>query len=308
MGCKESKPGCCEARRKKEIKTQYNSGQASCELIALKTEANTDYLHNEAEKRKAALLEKQMEETPRLHQQQQEEEDCLKEVHHAETHRLSQDIQLQVEREDLQHKQFSEKYDMLKREQEDTLQKLQKTHDQEKLFLTESYQKTQASLQETIDKLTSQLKAFQEKMKRVEESILSRDYKKHIQDYGTPSQFWEQELESLHFVIEMKNERIHSLDKKLLNLEIVMESNLLLEEKIKILQQENEDLQVRMQNHMTVTRQLSEELLTIRDALEKETQLREQGHREKEELLYRVLHGDSGHPFAISTETSLIAT
>lgn len=36
-------------------------------------------------------------------------------------------------------------------------------------------------LQETIDKLTSQLKAFQEKMKRVEESILSRDYKKHIQ-------------------------------------------------------------------------------------------------------------------------------
>ncbi|XP_058026717.1 coiled-coil domain-containing protein 69 [Ahaetulla prasina] len=310
MGCKESKPSCCEARRKKEKKAQYNSGQASCELIALKAEANRDYLHNEAEKRKAVLLEKQMEETTRLkqqqQQQQQEEEDCLKEVHHAETH--SQDIQLQVEKEDLQHKQFSEKYNMLKREQEEILQKLQKTHDQEKLFLTETYQKTQASLQETIDKLTSQLKAFQEKMKRVEESILSRDYKKHIQDYGTPSQFWEQELESLHFVIEMKNERIHSLDKKLLNLEIVMESNLLLEEKIKILQQENEDLQVRMQNQVSVTRQLSEELLTIREALEKETQLREQGHREKEELLYRVLHGDSGHPFAISTETSLIAT
>ncbi|XP_007430123.1 coiled-coil domain-containing protein 69 [Python bivittatus] len=308
MGCKESKLGCCEARRKKEIKTQCNSGQLSCELIALKTEANVDYLHNEAEKRKAALLEKQMDETTRLQQQQQEKEDCLKEVHHAETHRLSQDIKLQVEKEDLQCKQFSEKYDILKREQEETLQKLQKAHDQEKLFLTESYQKSQASLQETIDKLSSQLKAFQEKMKRVEESILSRDYKKHIQDYGTPSQFWEQELESLHFVIEMKNERIHSLDKKLLNLEIMMESNLLLEEKIKILQQENEDLQVRMQNHMTVTRQLSDELLTIREALEKETQLREQARREKEELLYRVLHGDSGHPFAISAETSLIVT
>ncbi|KAL7985832.1 hypothetical protein Chor_010998 [Crotalus horridus] len=315
---------------KKEIKTQYNSGQASCELIALKTEgliidfsyiiqnkdktsqwskawaANTDYLHNEAEKRKAAKLEKQMEETTRLQQEQQEEEDCLKEVHHAEIHRLRQDIQLQVEKEDLQHKQFSEKYDMLKREQEETLQKLQKTHDQEKLFLTKSYQKTQASLQETIDKLTSQLKSFQEKMKRVEESILSRDYKKHIQDYGTPSQFWEQELESLHFVIEMKNERIHSLDKKLLNLEIVMESNLLVEEKIKILQQENEDLQSVISP--SKVEQLSDELLTIREALEKETQLREQAHREKEELLYRVLHGDSGHPFAISTETSLIAT
>lgn len=36
-------------------------------------------------------------------------------------------------------------------------------------------------LQETVDRLSSQMKSFQEKMKRVEESILSRDYKKHIQ-------------------------------------------------------------------------------------------------------------------------------
>ncbi|KAH0629852.1 hypothetical protein JD844_012278 [Phrynosoma platyrhinos] len=121
----------------------------------------------------------------------------------------------------------------------------------------ESYEKSKSSLQETIDKLNYQMKSFEEKMKRVEESILSRDYKKHIQDYGSPSQFWEQELESLHFVIEMKNERIHHLDKKLLNLETVMERNLLLEEKVKTLQQENEDLQVRMQNHITVTSVLS---------------------------------------------------
>ncbi|KAG6921136.1 coiled-coil domain containing 69, partial [Chelydra serpentina] len=119
---------------------------------------------------------------------------------------------------------------------------LQRAHDQETLLLRESHQRSQSSLQETIDRLNSQLESFQEKMKRVEESILSRDYKKHIQDYGSPSQFWEQELESLHFVIEMKNERIHDLDKKLLNLETVTERNLLLEEKVKTLQQENEDL------------------------------------------------------------------
>lgn len=39
--------------------------------------------------------------------------------------------------------------------------------------------------QDTIDGLTSQLEAFQAKMKRVEESILSRDYKKHIQVSGS---------------------------------------------------------------------------------------------------------------------------
>ncbi|PKK16728.1 hypothetical protein A306_00000430 [Columba livia] len=154
-------------------------------------------------------------------------------------------------------------------------------------------------------------------MKRVEESLLSTDYKKHIQEHGSPSPFWEQELESLHFVIEMKNEHIHSLDKKLLNLESVVgsrralpvERNLLLEEKVKILQQENEDLQVRTQNHLVMARQLSEELLAARGALEKETQLREQARREKEELLYRVLNGGDGSPFPTAAgEVPLMAT
>ncbi|XP_061473401.1 coiled-coil domain-containing protein 69 [Rhineura floridana] len=311
MGCKGSKMGCCEASRKKKIKIQHERGQASCELNALKAEnANEAHLHEEAEKGKAELLGKQRDEATQLQQQRPEEKECLKEAHRAETEKLSQGIKIQIEKEkDLQCKQqISEQYDLLKREQEERLRELQKAHDEEKLLLTESYQKSQSSLQETIDRLSSQMKSFQEKMKRVEESILSRDYKKHIQDYGSPSQFWEQELESLHFVIEMKNERIHNLDKKLLNLETAMERNLLLEEKVKTLQHENEDLQVRMQNHVAVSRQLSDELLTLRESLEKESQLRAQAHREKEELLYQVLSSDSAHPFPLSTEATLIAT
>lgn len=301
--------GCCEGKRKKQVKAQHERGQTFCELKALKTD-NANAAHLPGEPEKAEQLEKQRNEITRLLKQHQEEKEYLKNAHQAETKRLSQDIKIQVEKEKdlLCKQQLSEQYSLLKREQEEKLRELQKAHDQEKLLLTECHQRTQSALQETIDRLSFKMKSFQEKMKRVEESILSRDYKKHIQDYGSPSQFWEQELESLHFVIEMKNERIHSLDKKLLNLEIVVERNLLLEEKVKILQQENEDLQVRMQNHVAVTRQLSDELLTIRHALEKESQLREQAHREKEELLYRVLNGDSSHNFPISTEATLIAT
>lgn len=56
-------------------------------------------------------------------------------------------------------------------------------------------------------------------------------------------------------------------------------------------------------------RQLSEELLAARGALEKESQLRDQARREKEELLYRVLNGGDGSPFPIAAgEVSLIAT
>nr|XP_060621463.1 coiled-coil domain-containing protein 69 isoform X2 [Anolis sagrei ordinatus] len=184
----------------------------------------------------------------------------------------------------------------------------QKVHDEETRFLAESYEMSKSSLQETIDKLSSQMKSFEDKMKRVEESVLSRDYRKHIQDHGSPSPFWEQEVESLHFVIEMKNERIHHLDKKLFYLETVMEQNLLLEEKVKTLQQENEELHVRMQNHITVTRQLSDEVLKLREALEKESQLKEQARQEKEELLYRVLNDDPAQIFPISTEVTFIAT
>lgn len=38
--------------------------------------------------------------------------------------------------------------------------------------------------QETIAALKSQLQSFQDRMKRVEESLLSRDYKKHIEVLG----------------------------------------------------------------------------------------------------------------------------
>ncbi|NWH75857.1 CCD69 protein, partial [Piaya cayana] len=283
----------------RQLKAQQQKGSASQELTALKTENA-----NEDGKEKAALQEERTEST-KLFQGQEEEQ--LRDAGQADTRRIAKDVNVQVEKgKDVE---LQEKFDALKREHMVTLQELQRAHEQEKLLLTESHHRSQAALQETIQALNSQLMSFQERMKRVEESLLSTDYKKHIQEHGSPSPFWEQELESLHFVIEMKNEYIHSLDKKLLNLETVAERNLLLEEKVKTLQQENEDLQVRTQNHLVTARQLSEDLLAARGALEKEAQLREQACREKEELLYRVLNGVDGSPFPIAaSEVPLIAT
>ncbi|XP_032952190.1 coiled-coil domain-containing protein 69 isoform X2 [Rhinolophus ferrumequinum] len=159
--------------------------------------------------------------------------------------------QVEKERELELREKLDEQRRVLEGEHEAALKDLQASYEQEKEALTRSFQEAKTALQETIDGLTSQLEVFQAKMKRVEESILSRDYKKHIQDYGSPSQFWEQELESLHFVIEMKNERIHELDKRLILMETVKEKNLMLEEKITTLQQENEDLHVRGRSSRT---------------------------------------------------------
>ncbi|XP_030139959.4 coiled-coil domain-containing protein 69 [Taeniopygia guttata] len=303
MGCTGSAPRCCPVRAERQLKAQQQRGSASQELSALKTQnANASLLPEHGEK---AARPEEWTESARFLQGQEEEEERLWDAGQAGTASISQDTEVQVEKE----KELKEQLDALRREHTETLQELQGAHEQEKLLLTESHHRTEAALQEKIQELNSQLKSFQERMKRVEESLLRTDYKKHIQEHGSPSPFWEQELESLHFVIEMKNEQIHGLDKKLLHLETVEERNLLLEEKVKTLQQENEDLQVRTQNHLLVARRLSEELRGARGALEKEAQLLDQARREKEELLYRVLNAGDGTPFPLAAgEVSLIAT
>uniref|UniRef100_A0A2K5ECB3 Coiled-coil domain containing 69 n=1 Tax=Aotus nancymaae TaxID=37293 RepID=A0A2K5ECB3_AOTNA len=215
--------------------------------------------------------------------------------------------QVEKERELELRERLDEQQSVLEGKHEEALQVLRASYEQEKEALAHSFQEASAAQQETIARLTSQLEAFQAKMKRVEESILSQNYKKHIQDYGSPSQFWEQELESLHFVIEMKNEHIHELDKRLILMETVVCEKSDIGGKIHILQQENEDLHVE-----AATRQLSEDLLLTREALEKEAQLRQQLQQEKEELLYRVLGANASPAFPLApvtpTEVSFLAT
>ncbi|NXH06918.1 CCD69 protein, partial [Loxia leucoptera] len=287
----------------RQLKAQQQRGSTSQELPTLKTQnANACLLPELGEK---AARPEEWAESARFLQGQEEEEE--QNAGQAGTASISQDIEIQVKKR--KELELKEQLDALRREHTETLQELQGAHEQEKLLLTESHHRSEAALQEKIQALNSQLKSFQDRMKRVEESLLRTDYKKHIQEHGSPNPFWEQELESLHFVIEMKNEHIHGLDKKLLHLETVEERNLLLEEKVKTLQQENEDLQVRTQNHLVMARQLSEELQAARGALEKEAQLLDQARREKEQLLYRVLNAGDGAPFPMATgEVPLIAT
>ncbi|XP_048176187.1 coiled-coil domain-containing protein 69 isoform X1 [Corvus hawaiiensis] len=243
MGCTGSALRCCPVGAERQLKAQQQRGPASQELSALKTEnANASLLPEDGEK--AAVPE--WTDSARFLQGQEEEQ--LRDAGQAGSESIPQDIEIQVEKR--KELELKEQFDALRREHTETLQELQRAHEQEKLLLAESHHRSEAALQEMIQALNSQLKSFQDRMKRVEESLLRTDYKKHIQEHGSPSPFWEQELESLHFVIEMKNEHIHGLDKKLLHLETVEERNLLLEEKVKTLQQENEDLQVRTQNHL----------------------------------------------------------
>lgn len=71
-------------------------------------------------------------------------------------------------------------------------------------------------------------------------------------------------------------------------------------------------LSPRPRRPVCIHRQLSEDLLLAREALEKESQLRRQLQQEKEELLYRVLGADASAAFPLAsvtpTEVSFLAS
>lgn len=280
---------CCLRPRRKKTKTKTGQNEPDVqELTHLKDGSIS--VHVGPENNNSASQEKHQQECEQL---QKEQEEAAKERDAEIARRLTKQAEA------------------LRTDHESQRKELQRVHDQEKASMVEEFQTTQAALQAQLDQLNSQVLSFREKMKRVEESILNRDYKRHIQEYGSPGQFWEQELQSLHFVIEMKNEKLHELEKKLLNLTLVMERNLSLEEKVSALQQDNENLHVQIQNHVSFTRQMSEELQSMQEVLERETLARQQVHHEKEELLYRVLNNKTLPAFQLSSvaaEVPLIAT
>ncbi|KAF7470830.1 coiled-coil domain-containing protein 69 [Marmota monax] len=296
MGCGRSKLSCCTTRKKRHQEPDHPPKPEPQELDLLNKDTATATAVQPCASEEAKQHQKDI--TRILQQHEEEKKKWAEQVEKERTLELQERLE--------------EQRRVLEGKHEEALQVIQTSFEKEKEALTHSFQEAKAALQETVAGLTSQLEVFQAKMKRVEESILRRNYKKHIQDYGSPSQFWEQELESLHFVIEMKNDRIHELDKRLILMETVKEKNLKLEEKITTLQQEYEDLQVRARNQVVVSRQLSEDLLLTREALEKESQVRRQLQQEKEELLYRVFGADASSTFALAsvtpTEVSFLAT
>ncbi|XP_064184130.1 coiled-coil domain-containing protein 69 [Anguilla rostrata] len=173
-------------------------------------------------------------------------------------------------------------------------EELKKAHDQEKKSLREDFEAGQASLQAKVDELTADLKLFNELKRSVEESSLKRDLQRNIQAQGSPGAFWEQELESLLFVIEMKSKKLQDQWRKLQQAEVLVEKNSTMEDQVKHVLQQNEDLEARISSHQTLIQRLSKEQQSLQEALRKEALLIQKLSQEKEELLYRLLQQEPG--------------
>ncbi|XP_066225375.1 microtubule-associated tumor suppressor candidate 2 isoform X2 [Saccopteryx leptura] len=179
------------------------------------------------------------------------------------------------------------------------IQELMSTHELEKKELEDNFEKLRLSLQDQVDTLTFQSQSLRDRAKRFEEA-LRKNTEEQLEVALAPYQHLEADMKSLKQVLEMKNQQIHQQEKKIIVLEKLAEKNLILEEKIQVLQQQNEDLKARIDQNTVVTRQLSEENANLQEYVEKETQEKKRLSRTNEELLWKLQTGDPTSPVKLS--------
>uniref|UniRef100_A0A3P9JIF0 Microtubule associated scaffold protein 2 n=1 Tax=Oryzias latipes TaxID=8090 RepID=A0A3P9JIF0_ORYLA len=160
----------------------------------------------------------------------------------------------------------------------------EKAHEQQKTLLEEDFEKLRLSLQDQVDTLTFQNQSLREKAKRFEEALRKSTDEQIIA--LAPYQHIDKDLKSLKVVVEIKNQQIHQQEKKIADLEKVAQKNVLLEEKVQVLQQQNEDLKARIEMKLAMSRQLSEENANLQESVEKESTEKKRLSQNNEELLW----------------------
>ncbi|XP_070296353.1 microtubule-associated tumor suppressor candidate 2, partial [Salvelinus sp. IW2-2015] len=175
----------------------------------------------------------------------------------------------------------------LKEEHARTVKNLKMAHEQQRKSLEEDFEKLRLSLQDQVDTLTFQNRSLRDRAKRFEEA-LRRSTDEQIVDALAPYQHIEEDLKSLKEVLLMKNQQIHEQDVKISELERMAQKNVFLEERVQMLQQQNEDLRARIDKNLAMSRQLSEENANLQESMEKESNEKKRLSRNNEELLWRL--------------------
>ncbi|XP_062870406.1 microtubule-associated tumor suppressor candidate 2 [Trichomycterus rosablanca] len=220
--------------------------------------------------------------------------DHLKAEHQSHVEELRTQQQEQIEELTAQHESTLEDlrtmHNMTMASQQEeharTMRDLRKAHEQQKAILDDDFEKQRISLQDQVDTMTFQNRALRDKAKRFEEA-LRKSADEQIMDALAPYQHIEQDLKSLKEVLEMKNQQIHEQERKICHLEKMQaQKNGYLEERVQVLQQQNEDLKARIDRNTVLSRQLSEENANLHGHVERESNEKKRLSRNNEELLW----------------------
>uniref|UniRef100_A0A4W3IPH2 Microtubule-associated tumor suppressor 1-like protein n=1 Tax=Callorhinchus milii TaxID=7868 RepID=A0A4W3IPH2_CALMI len=315
-----------QARREEGNKQHKELSQ---ELLNLQGELETrrqtcdklDREREELEKNYQGVIQKLSEEhqtelrelEERLQQLFTAEQERLQQVLNDDLGKLQTQWQEQVEDINSKHETHKlglitshiKKLESLTEDYEQSLAELTRSYELEKHSLEETFNQTQSQLQEQISKLNEENNSLKEKVKAKEQ--VTKTHVQQDQKISPQSLYLEQELESLKAVLEIRNEKIHEQEKKLMKMEKLMEKHVELDEKFNLVSQENEDLKARMDRHVALSRQLSTEQAVLQQSLHKESKVNKRLSMENEELLWKLHNGDVLSPKKTSPNSPTIS-
>ncbi|NXJ08926.1 MTUS1 protein, partial [Odontophorus gujanensis] len=228
---------------------------------------------------------------------------CIEEAEKYKAQLQEQVDNLNITHENLKlqlENSHSEKVEELKKKYESSFSGkyfFKNAHESERKSLEDSFKEKQELLEKKIDELKCENVTLSEKLKLEEQKQIAKE-KASLKN--PQIMYLEQELESLKAVLEIKNEKLHQQDIKLMKMEKLVENNTILMDKLKKVQQENEELKARMDKHMELSRQLSTEQAVLQESLEKESKVNKRLSMENEELLWKLHNGDLCSPRKLS--------
>ncbi|XP_073343098.1 microtubule-associated tumor suppressor 1 homolog A [Pagrus major] len=195
----------------------------------------------------------------------------------------------------------TEQLQCVKQQHEMLLGELNKVHNQELQILDKTLKDTDATLSGQIEVLTEENNALTEKL--TAEGNRRKELAEKCQK-DSHTLYLEQELESLKVVLDIKNKQLHQQEKKLMEVDKLKEKNVKLDESLKKVQQENEDLKARMDRHAALSRQLSTEQAVLQESLQKESKVNKRLSMENEELLWKLHNGEQSSSRRVSVSNS----
>ncbi|KAG9491913.1 hypothetical protein GDO78_000420 [Eleutherodactylus coqui] len=178
---------------------------------------------------------------------------------------------------------------------EKRVHKLKEGHELEKKMLEDGFEKLKLSLQDQVDTLTFQNHSLRDRARMFEEALM-KSTNEQLEIALAPYRHLDEDLISIKQVLEMKNQLIHEQEKRIMELEKLAEINVILEERIQVLQQQNEDMRARINQNVKVTRQLSVENANLQESVEKESKEKKRLSRTNEELVWKLQTAESMSP------------
>uniref|UniRef100_A0AAX7V453 Microtubule associated tumor suppressor 1b n=1 Tax=Astatotilapia calliptera TaxID=8154 RepID=A0AAX7V453_ASTCA len=223
----------------------------------------------------------------KVHQTYQEEADKCRVLMEKQVEELRSRQEVERKKQEVSH---SQKMESLKQQYKASIEEMKTIHRSDLDTVEKSLQDTEASLSEKLSELTAEKEDLSEKLRAEEERRKRMLTDKNLKDSHTV--YLEKELESLKVVLEIKNNQLHQKEKKLMEMDKLVETNVKLEECLKKVQQENEDYKARMDKHAALSKQLSSEQAILQQTLQKESKVNKRLSMENEELLWKLHNGD----------------